>query len=212
MEVELKYLIKDESLIDKLWNVSVFEKYGEVELRPSIEMHAIYYDTEDQKLSNMKAAFRIRKEGKKNVATLKWGTVKDEENKELSQTEELNIQLAEDYDCSPSLNIFSECTEGRHLIKLIKDDPLHPMFESVYSRRTMRIDTGTTICEVVLDLGHILTSKGTLRICELEIELFSGEILEIKEIGKDIANRFGLEAGWVSKYGRGIRLLRGDSK
>ncbi len=55
-----------------------------------IEMHAVYFDTEDRRLYREGMAFRVRKEGNKLVATLKWnGTSEDG----MHKREEINVPV-----------------------------------------------------------------------------------------------------------------------
>ena len=171
MEIELKYLIEDEETQKKLWDPSVFGKYGEVDLHAETNMRAVYYDTEDGLLRSVDAAFRIRKENDRYVATLKWGGTSDEA---LHEREELNLPLCEKSDAEePSLKVFAESEKGRELIELAGERKLIPTVETSFTRRTMRIDTGKTICEAALDTGKIITSGGNADIRELELELFS---------------------------------------
>ena len=71
----------------------------------------------------------------------------------------------------------------------------------------MRIDTGISICEVAIDEGEIVTDFGNLPICELEIELFSGEQEDVRKIGEALAEKYQLTAENMSKYARGWKLL-----
>lgn len=206
MEVELKYLIPEDINIDEMWQEAVFEKYGDVDSSSQVRMKAVYYDTEDERLAGVDAAFRIRHEGPHVVATIKWG---GKQTEGLHEREELNIQLADSFDDSkPALEVFAESEKGRELIELIGDRPLQEKIQTVFLRRIMRIDTGTVICEAALDTGSIITPAGDLVIRELEIELYSGDVEEMEEIGADLASRFGLVPGVESKYGRGVELLR----
>ena len=198
MEIELKYLIEDEETQKKLWDPSVFGKYGEVDLHAETNMRAVYYDTEDGLLRSVDAAFRIRKENDRYVATLKWGGTSDEA---LHEREELNLPLCEKSDAEePSLKVFAESEKGRELIELAGERKLIPTVETSFTRRTMRIDT-----------GKIITSGGNADIRELELELFSGDVEDIEAIGRDLAEKFSLRPGIVSKYARGIELYQKNS-
>lgn len=210
MEIELKYLIPDKEVIDSLWQEAVFRKYGAVDSVSQIEMDAIYYDTEDRILGNEDVAFRVRKEGPRYVATLKWG---GHQHEGLHEREELNIQLHDDISVkAPTLDIFSESEKGRQVMTLVGEKPLVALIRTSFVRQTMRIDTGNTICEAALDTGSIITPAGDLEICELEIELFSGDVSEVEKIGDDLSRRFGLQAGVESKFGRGVKLLTQNVK
>ncbi|MGI6205229.1 MAG: CYTH domain-containing protein [Anaerovoracaceae bacterium] len=202
MEVELKYGIPDPAIIDSLWTEEVFSEYGSVDKNTSIPMSATYYDTEDRDLQKEKAAFRIRKEGDQPVATLKWN---DSVREGVFEREELNINLTEDDGPAPALSKFAENESAAALIEKVGEKPLIPVVETNFTRKIMRIDTGTTIFEADLDVGTIVTPDNKdLDICELEIELYSGSRDELAKIGKDLAKRFGLVPGVKSKYQRGI--------
>lgn len=210
MEIEFKYLIPDENIIDELWQEAVFKKYGDVDSRQAVQMKAVYYDTPDGTLNSVDAAFRIRHEGPHVVATIKWGGSQTEG---LHEREELNIQLPESFDDSkPTLEVFAESEKGRELMELVGDRPLQKRVETDFLRRIRRIDTGSAICEAALDTGKIKTSAGDLDIRELELELYSGDIHDIEKIGKGLASRFDLVPGVKSKYGRGLELLQGSTE
>ncbi len=209
MEIELKYFIPDTDIIDKMWRESVFQRYGDVDSREEIDMKAVYYDTEDGILGNIDTVFGVRQEGSHRVATLKWNGV---QHGSLYEREELNITIPESMACASILSAFAESEKGREIIQLIENRPLKEMVKTDYTRRIMRIDTGSAICEASLDTGRILTESGDADICELELELFSGDMEDIKEIGCDLKERFGLLPAEDSKYGRGLHLLKNGSK
>ncbi len=209
MEIELKYLIADEESQKKLWNESVFRRYGDVDLHAEKNMRAVYYDTHDGLLRSVDAAFRIRKENDRLVATLKWGGQSEEA---LHEREELNLPLCGLSDAEkPELKVFAESEKGRELMELTGEKELIPVVETSFTRKTMRIDTGTSICEAALDTGKIITANGNADIRELELELFSGNVEELESIGRDLAERLSLQPGTRSKYARGIELIHKDS-
>ena len=80
--------------------------------------------------------------------------------------------------------------------------------ETKFNRRRFRIDTGTSIFEVSVDVGKIVTKYGESPISEVEIELFSGETKEMIGIGRKLRDKYDLEAENESKYARGIELIR----
>ncbi len=206
MEVELKYGIPDTDVIEQMWNESVFKRYGSVDREGSVHMNAVYYDTEDGLLRKARAAYRIRSEGDKFVATFKWNGCQHEE---LFEREELNISLSGHTCRTPSLQVFAESGKAAKYIELVGDRPLVPCLETEFLRRMMRVDTGDTIFEAGLDTGLIKTSKGNLEICEIELELYSGDKAGMIRAAEDLARRFGLTTGVKSKFQRGIELLDG---
>lgn len=204
MEIEMKYSIPDENIIEKMWTQEVFEKYGSVDRNTVIQMAATYYDTAEGLLSSVDAAFRTRKEGNHFVATLKWN---DSVHDGLFEREELNINIEEAQCHEPTLQIFAESENTRPLINLVEDRPLYSTIETDFIRHVMRVDTGSVIFEADLDIGSIIAGEVTLPICELELELYSGSIEAMEKVGMDLAERFGLVPGVKSKFQRGLEAL-----
>lgn len=168
----MKYRIKDKETATKIWEDEYLSSIEEKDSREKVYMKAAYFDTDDYILSKNDIAFRIRMEGTRIVASLKW---KGESDEGLHKREEINVPVNEEI-CflKPDPEIFKESEIGRDMIELVQGKPLHSILETKFLRSRMRIDTGTSICEVAIDEGEIVTDFGNLPICELEIELFSG--------------------------------------
>lgn len=201
MEIEMKYSIPDETIIEKMWTQTVFEKYGSVDRNTVIQMAATYYDTADGLLSSVDAAFRTRREGNHYVATLKWN---DSVRDGMFEREELNINIEESQSHEPTLQVFAESENSRPLLNLVGDRPLYATIETDFIRHVMRVDTGSVIFEADLDIGTIKAGEVTLPICELELELYSGSSEAMEKIGRDLAQKFGLIPGVKSKFQRGL--------
>ena len=205
MEIEFKYGIADKEIANQLWEDNYLAGIEEKDSRESLYMKASYFDTDDYIMSKNDIAFRIRMEGTRIVASLKWN---DSVEEGLHTREEINVHVTDD-SCFilPDAGIFKESDIGRDVIKLIGEKPLHSLLETRFLRRRLRVDTGKAICEVAIDEGEIVTDFGTLPILELEIELFSGEQEDIFRIGKILAEKYGLVPENRSKYARGVGLL-----
>ncbi len=93
------------------------------------------------------------------------------------------------------------------MIALVAGKPLHSLLETRFLRSRLRVDTGKSICEVAIDEGEIVTDFGDLPICEMEIELFSGDQRESLRIGKAIADKYQLYAENRSKYAKSLKIL-----
>lgn len=205
MEIEMKYAIADKAIADSIWDDPDFMSMEEANSRETVLMKAAYFDTEDYILSKNDIAFRIRSEGSRIVASLKW---KGSSEGGLHTREEINVPVS-DKACfiHPDPQIFKESEPGKAMINIIKDKPLHSLLETNFIRRKLRLDTGTTLCELALDMGEILTDFGNLPICEMELELFSGVQDEMTNLAKQIAKKYDLAPEDRSKYSRGLRLL-----
>lgn len=210
MEIEMKYAIPNKATADAIWDDPYLDEIGEVDSRETVYMKSAYFDTEDRILARHDIAFRVRMEGTRVVASLKWnGESKDG----LHRREEVNVPVA-DPACflAPSPLIFKESDTGRAMIELVGSQRLESILEIRFLRRRMRVDNGKSILELAVDTGDIQADDGEAAICELEIELFSGDEADVTGIGTEIARRFQLEPLNVSKYARGLKLLEAGTK
>lgn len=207
MEIELKYGVPNKEIMDKIWDDQWIRQIEEADTREDILMKAAYFDTEDRILSANDIAFRVRMEGKKIVASLKWSD-KTPSFSGLHIREEINVPVDDDA-CfiSPKPDIFKESKEGRDLLEVVGDSPLVNILEMTFIRKKVRLDNEECICELSLDNGKIVTDKNEEVISELEIELFSGEQDELLKIGQTIAEKYNLKPEKRSKYSRGLTLM-----
>lgn len=205
MEIELKYSIPDDLTADKLWEDAQLLSFEEEDTREKVPMKAAYFDTEDRILSKHDIAFRVRKEGTRIVASLKWG---GSAVGALYQRQEINVPV-DDEACfiMPSTQIFKESDIGQKVIEIVGDRMLICIVEMSFMRRRFRIDKDDTIIEVSIDDGEIITDNGNEPISEIELELFSGEQDVLTDIGAELAARYSLSEGLSSKYKRGLMLL-----
>ncbi|NLP30148.1 MAG: CYTH domain-containing protein [Clostridiales bacterium] len=205
MEIELKFTIKDKQVAEEIWEDPYLEELGEVDSKETVYMKAAYFDTEDHILSKNDIAFRIRMEGNRIIASLKWNGSSEEG---LHIREEVNVPV-DDPACflQPSPDIFKESEQGKIMMDLVGDKVLNNLLEMHFIRRRIRVDTQNSIVELAIDTGEIITNDGTLPICELEIELFSGEEGDLQSIGETLAEKYELSPLNESKYARGLKFL-----
>ena len=197
----MKYMIPDGETADRIWINELFAEEEEEDSREEIELIACYYDTADQDLARQGIAYRIRKEGEHYIATVKWQG-KSEEG--LHVREELTVPSEGN---EPDLDLFRESRIGEDLLAAAGGKSLEQLMKSVINRRRYRIDTGSGIFEFSVDEGMVETSAGTEDIREVEIELFSGETEELKELGKKVRTHYGLVPDDSSKYTKGLALI-----
>jgi len=205
MEIELKYSIGTIETADAIWDDEELKKMEEAGSRRTEELNAIYYDTPDMDLLEHDIAFRIREEGPRVIATLKWNgkTVGA-----LHTREELNVNLGEG-SCqdNPDPHVFSQSEIGNELMEIIGDKPLHGFIEVHVSRRILRVDNNQAIFEIALDSGSVATQNGTCLISEAEIELYSGKEENLVAFGDHLEQKYNLVPETRSKFARGLALL-----
>lgn len=205
MEIELKYAIGTGDIADAIWQDEEIKTMEEIGSRSTEELHAIYYDTQEYDLLSHDIAFRVRQEGNRVVATLKWNgkTVGA-----LHTREELNVNLGEGK-CTdpPDPTVFLQSEIGSELLEMLDQKQLHGFIEVHVSRRKVRVDTNQTIFEIALDSGTVKTQNGSCVISEAEIELYSGKEEELIDFGVHLAHKYDLVPETRSKFARGLALL-----
>lgn len=210
MEIELKYIIHDPADIDRLFCDPEVEKAKDEKSVESIPMDAVYYDTASMALSGAGIAFRVRKEDERYVATLKWSSWRE---KALYRREEVNRTISDpEFQQHPTVELFEECEIGDKLKELTAGEPLVPLVEMNFVRRKARLDIGHCIMEMSVDRGDITAGNRLEPILEVEFELLTGEEEAMTAFAEDIASKYDLSAGEMSKFARGLALigLKGD--
>lgn len=205
MEIEMKYSIADKEVADALWNDDYIEKICDSSSRETVYMKSAYFDTDENVLLKHDVAFRVRMEGNKTIASLKWNGSSDDG---MHRHEEVNVPV-DDPACflEPSPDIFKESEQGADMMDLIEDSRLHSILEMGFMRKRVRVDYGESIMELAIDTGEILTNDGELPICELEIELFSGDEEDVRKLGDVLREKYDLSPLNISKYARGLSLI-----
>ncbi len=205
MEIELKYRMEDESVMDRIFQDSYIEMIKDKQTEASIDMYAVYFDTEDRRLLKEGIAFRIRREGCSLQATLKWNGSSEDG---MHKREELNITVDDPEKLhAPDIDIFSQSDMGDALLEIVGAEPLVPLMEVDSVRHQVRIDTGKSISELSVDKGEVRVGEKSAPILEMEIELFSGEEADMMQLGESLAEKYGLQASNISKFKRGLDLM-----
>ena len=204
MEIEMKYGIVDEKTAADIWDDEYLLSMEEADTREKVQMRASYFDTDDYVLSENDIALRVRKEGSKTVATLKW---RGKNEGGLHIREEINVPMPEGSSAAPDPMIFKESEIGQEVITLIGFNKLHCIMETNFVRSRFRIDSGEGIMEVSLDKGEIVTAAGKAPINEIEIELFTGEQEALEKVTQTLVEKYDLQPEVKSKYKRGLDLI-----
>lgn len=205
MEIELKYTIEDEDTAKAIFQDPYIEMIKDKQTEEDIDMHAVYFDTEDRRLYREGIAFRVRKEGEILQATLKWNGSSEDG---MHKREEINVPVDDESKLhTPDVEIFEQSDMCDVLKDIVGARTLLPMMETDILRRQVRIDTGKSISELSIDKGEVKCCGKSAPILELEIELFSGDEEDMKALGEELATKFGLKAENTSKFKRGLDLM-----
>ena len=163
MEIELKYLLRDNLAKDRILNDKHLLEIKDSSCDETIQMKAVYFDTEEGNLRRLQIALRARFENEKVVVTLKWkGSAQDG----LHVRGELNVPSDIGYLEHPTVDIFKGSEIYDELLAAVSDKKLMPVMEMDYVRKAIQVDTGKSISVVSLDEGTIHTSNGDDEILE----------------------------------------------
>ncbi len=204
MEIEFKYKIPDSELAERIFSDPDIIAITDDDSEETIDLHAIYFDTDDRRLSREGITFRTRKEGSSYIATIKWNG--SSENG-LYVREEINVPLPDITKFKiPDYGVFSQSPMYDTLQDVIGTRELKKRVEVKVTRRQIRIDTGKSICEISYDNGIVINGSSQGTISEMEVELYSGSREDMEEFGETLSEKYGLEPENRSKFKQGIEL------
>ncbi len=200
-EVELKFLVPSAA---RTALVAEMSRGSSALERTSLA--ARYLDTEDRRLARAGLAWRLRREGRRWIQTLKAGGASA-----LERFEHEVIRPDASHDAAAHADTWA----GAQLLDLLRRaraDGIEPTvrFETEVRRTARRVRTRGAVVEVAFDEGRLLTSHGTQRIREIEFELCSGSTEAMLALAERWRKRFGLVYDPRSKAERGDRLADGS--
>ncbi|WP_051660819.1 CYTH and CHAD domain-containing protein [Bosea sp. 117] len=160
-------------------------------------LETVYYDTPDHLLFRHQASLRVRRIGTRFVETLKLPADDDP----LSRPE-FEAPLAS---AAPDLTVLP--LAGAALpFELPDSGALVPVFAARIRRRLVVMERPDARIELALDEGEIAAGAERTPVCEIELELKSGEAATLYELGLALLDVAPLRFGTLSKAERGYRL------
>ncbi|WPG37693.1 CYTH and CHAD domain-containing protein [Variovorax sp. EBFNA2] len=208
MEIEFKFCIPP----DRLKAVDTALRRGAV---VRTRLQARYFDTADQRLVADGMVLRLRKEGRRWVQTVK--AAGDNALHRLEHNVDLGTGAA-----APAIDParHADTPVGERLARLLQlaDSVPVPLVERqstdiVRLTRDLRVSgQGGAVVEMALDVGKVVVHAGTPAqrtspVCELELELKSGDVQGLVALARRWSQQHGLWFSTVSKAERGMRLL-----
>jgi triphosphatase len=200
METEFKYILNDPSVFDTIVEEAGSSKLGldSVEI---IDMHAVYFDTEDFDFRNRGIAYRIRQEDDRCTATIKWDI---DVSGGLHRREEFNLVVNDErFAEHPDIEIFVSSDAYDVLKDAAGSKKLVPTISMDYQRRQFKVDTGKSISCISIDEGVIHHVDGHIvPVSELEIEWYYGDEDDFMALAKRVQEKYGLKTEDRSKLQR----------
>lgn len=162
-------------------------------------MHTTYYDTPEGDLSHRHYTLRRRMENENSVCTLKFPAG------ELGRGEfELECDRIEN--ALPELCKQSGLPDLPALLK----KGVVPVCGAKFVRTAITVELDGTTVEWALDRGILYGGGREENLCEVEVELKTGDRKVATAYAVRMASRFGLVSESASKFRRALALARGE--
>ena len=164
-----------------------------------IAMETTYYDTPSGILSARHITCRKRLENGTAVCTVKTPAPKGARGEWETECDSIEKAI-------PDL-----CKLGcpKEVLSLTKEG-LRPICGARFTRTALDISFPGGRAELALDSGALTGGGKEMPLCEIEIELKSGEIGALLTFGEAFSAEFGLEPQPKSKFRRAFDLAKGD--
>lgn len=202
-ETELKLRITPDNLA-RLKRHALLKTHQQSE-PVSRHLHNIYFDTPELDLNSREMALRLRLVGGRWLQTLKGGgSIKGG----LHQRNEWEVPVASDRLDFSAFDA-AVCDE---FLPLALRDRLAPVFATDFKRSSRVLDWQGAQIEVCMDQGEVRAGERSAPICEVELELKSGESQQLFELALAILEIVPFELESVSKAERGFRLMAGQAE
>lgn len=200
VETELKLRIAPEQLA-RLKRHALLKAH-QVTRPGTRRLYNIYYDTPKLDLHRKEMALRLRRSGRQWLQTLKGGgSVKAG----LHQRNEWEVPVS-----GPALDFsMPQASEWKEYLPPSMRKKLQPVFVTDFIRSSRMLEWHGAQIELCMDHGEVRTEQHCTPICELELELKSGEPQQLFDLALAILEIVPFELEVVSKAEQGFRLLSG---
>lgn len=199
-EIELKFLVPPAARVRLANEVA----RGTSAVRMALS--AMYLDTDDRRLARQGIAWRLRREGRRWIQTLKAGGTNA-----LERFEHEVVRPDASHDASRHAGT----PVGNRLIALLRRahaDGVEPgvRYQTDVRRTSRRVRTRGAVVEVAFDEGRLMAAGSTQPIREVEFELIAGSTAAMLALAERWRKRFGLIYDPRSKSERGDQLAQGS--
>jgi inorganic triphosphatase YgiF len=200
VETELKLRIAPEQLA-KLKRHALLKSH--LLTRPTTRrLYNIYFDTPKLELQQSGMALRLRRSGRQWLQTLKGG---GSVLGGLHQRNEWEMPVS-----GPALDFsLPQVAEWKEILPKHLRKQLQPVFVTDFSRNSRILEWQGAQIELCMDQGEVSTEITNAPICELELELISGEAQQLFGLALAILDIVPFELESISKAEQGFRLMAG---
>jgi len=173
-EYELKLALTPEQ-VDKLSHSRLLHSLTR-DRAATQRLFSTYFDTPSRSLQAREMALRVRRIGRRRVQTLK---VAANGPTGLQHFKEFEVEIHGE---RPQLSGIKEKSLRAFIKKENLGEQVEPVFVTDFARRRRRLVMAETIIELAMDRGEIRSGGRTMPICEVELELISGQPSRLYEL------------------------------
>jgi triphosphatase len=197
-EIELKFELDGDDLARRKLRAELERRFGPGK---AVKLTSTYFDTADLALREAAMSLRIRRSGNRRLQTVKGPPAAGAGPFARAEWER---EIKGD---SPDLNMVGDTPLGPLLERSDTRQTLGPAFQSIIERTTWNVDQDGGAYEVALDRGKVKAEGRSARVCELEVELKSGQAGGLLSLARSLDAIAPLRLGGRTKADRGYELL-----
>ena len=217
METECKLAFKSEEelfgILDADWFYNICMEH---EKQEAVKLSSTYYDTPDRRMISRGGSIRVRnisdsdEEEETYEHTIKLGGKVDNG---LHQRYEWNVKtFSKSFSKEEFLDGISRSEDPSDILMEalddITDDDLEPLCKTKVNRTVYTLGYGDSLMEACFDVGKLSAGDKSEPICELELELISGDVVDLMDMANYIVSKTNAEFSNDSKFKRCLKLLK----
>lgn len=216
METECKLSFGSEEELFSILNADWFSEFcmDPVEKEP-VKLSNTYFDTPERIIISRGGSIRVR-----NISD----SDEEEENFEhtvklggkvengLHQRYEWNFKtFSKFFSKAEFLDGISKSEDPSEmlieLLSCVSDDDLEPLCKTKFNRTKYTLGYGDSIMEACFDVGILSAGDKSEKICELELELISGDVVDLLDMANYVVSKTNAVLFDDSKFKRCLKLL-----
>jgi inorganic triphosphatase YgiF len=167
-------------------------------------VESVYFDTPDLDLAREGLVLRLRRVGRTQVQTLK---TREGGRAGLFQRGEWEANVAGP---APDTSRIPDAALRARVEAAVLGKTLAPVFQTLVQRSSRRIGTPDWEARLDLDVGEAKTPRGSLPICELELELVRGDPGALYDLALELHDSLALRPVALGKAEASLATLLGE--